>query len=364
MSIINDLGDAYHEHLYRYWSGITGKITDTTNACISDAFLGLSLINKEIIVGWLGLVSYRMFTASPEEIWDAPVTALATFASVVGVSVGTYFANYLRTPLEKELGLEINRVDAAQELEYIIQQLNLHADSEELDFSRVNEEVNKSIDDVIVKIKGYSVGHSKKVKKSLFSRWLLREGMGGMLNPFIPELVVTCDLFPEIIAHEKAHLMGYAREAEAQLLGYMAMLESDNPSLKYLAYRHRLDLMLDMTFIVNDGKILRGRNEMVDYLESIGLNPRTANEFRSRENYLEQEFAKIGWYSRFKRKIIPTLVRCAYKLRKRKAPIGDVTGRDLFLKATGQGSTVIAYSSKPYAMISAYDPPKIGQFPL
>ncbi|ODS56189.1 MAG: hypothetical protein ABS36_07205 [Acidobacteria bacterium SCN 69-37] len=63
-------------------------------------------------------------------------------------------------------------------------------------------------------------------------------GINGMLNPLVLESIVQADLLPFergfVLAHEWAHLAGYADEAEASAVGWLACMKGD-PALAYSA---------------------------------------------------------------------------------------------------------------------------------
>lgn len=79
----------------------------------------------------------------------------------------------------------------------------------------------------------------KSVKPSLYSKLLTYMGYSGYLNPFTNEAQVNRKMIgysvPITVCHEIAHQMGYAAEEEANYLGYLAALKTDNPYFKYSA---------------------------------------------------------------------------------------------------------------------------------
>ncbi len=87
--------------------------------------------------------------------------------------------------------------------------------------------------------------HSPSVKSSLFSYPGLYIGFGGYYNPFTGEAQVnTMDpLFgqPFTTCHEMGHQLGYAKENEANFIGFLAARSSPDPAFRYSVY---LDLYL------------------------------------------------------------------------------------------------------------------------
>ncbi len=78
---------------------------------------------------------------------------------------------------------------------------------------------------------------NKKVKKSLFSLPLTFMGFSGYLNPFTNEAQVNYKVpkykLPAIATHEIAHQLGYAKESEANFIGYLAAMHSEDLLLRY-----------------------------------------------------------------------------------------------------------------------------------
>ena len=80
-------------------------------------------------------------------------------------------------------------------------------------------------------------------KRSLFSPFYRASGVSGMLGPFFLETLLNPDLTgperPAVLAHEWAHLSGYAPESDASFVGLLAALRA-GPAAEYSAW---LDLV-------------------------------------------------------------------------------------------------------------------------
>jgi hypothetical protein len=68
-------------------------------------------------------------------------------------------------------------------------------------------------------------------KRSLVTWYFRKAGIDGMTDPFFLEIIVNPDLLPFerpfTLAHEWAHLAGYADEAEASAIGWSACMLGD-----------------------------------------------------------------------------------------------------------------------------------------
>jgi Protein of unknown function (DUF3810) len=86
---------------------------------------------------------------------------------------------------------------------------------------------------------------TRSVKRSLFGFLGNYLGFQGYYNPFTGEAQVntTVPLFlqPNIVCHEMAHQAGYAKENEANFVGYLSGRRSPNPCFRYSVY---FDLLL------------------------------------------------------------------------------------------------------------------------
>lgn len=87
------------------------------------------------------------------------------------------------------------------------------------------------------------------VKNSLFSTPLSYMGFSGYINPFTLEAQINKNIpkihVPTTICHEIAHQMGYSAENEANFIGIMATIHSENNLVSYsgntLALRYLLN---------------------------------------------------------------------------------------------------------------------------
>lgn len=80
----------------------------------------------------------------------------------------------------------------------------------------------------------------KSVKKSLFSLPLTYMGFAGYLNPFTNEAQVNYLIpknnFAATTCHEIAHQLGIASENEANFVGFLAAINSNDEYLNYSGY--------------------------------------------------------------------------------------------------------------------------------
>jgi hypothetical protein len=82
--------------------------------------------------------------------------------------------------------------------------------------------------------------HSPAIKPSVFSYLGNYLGFSGYYNPFSGEAQVNTTvpvyIQPFTTCHEIGHQLGYAKENEANFVGYLSGSASDNPAFKYSVY--------------------------------------------------------------------------------------------------------------------------------
>ena len=84
----------------------------------------------------------------------------------------------------------------------------------------------------------------KSLRLSRLTSWA---GVSGFYIPFTGEVTFNADVpafdLPMVIAHHKAHQRGYAREDEANFIGYIACVNSTEPYVRYSGYLYGLKVL-------------------------------------------------------------------------------------------------------------------------
>ncbi|WP_347217174.1 DUF3810 domain-containing protein [Chryseobacterium sp.] len=92
------------------------------------------------------------------------------------------------------------------------------------------------------------------IKPSLFKKVMNFTGILGYYNPFTAEAQYNSELphtfIPFTTAHESSHQLGFAREQEANFIGYLMGIHSDNTELRYSTEYFTLKSLL--RFIVEE----------------------------------------------------------------------------------------------------------------
>jgi hypothetical protein len=153
--------------------------------------------------------------------------------------------NYEREPLASKLDYDEQRLtgEALRRLRRVSVE-NLNAQSAEhygppVEEAVWREHLHASFDETVIGL-GNSRGIAAAVPKtSLLNFYLRAAGIEGFINPFGHEVILDSEIFPFekpfLLAHEWAHLAGFADESEASFVGLLACLRSDVPTLRYSA---------------------------------------------------------------------------------------------------------------------------------
>jgi hypothetical protein len=144
--------------------------------------------------------------------------------------------NYRRLPLERKLDWERARVTERAAIDLA----NTAAVSvnERFDSAHASRWDNASLERSFGEVqrvlgapRGAVPGKPKRSLLSFYFRWA---AIDGMTNPFFLEIILNPDLLPIerpfVVAHEWAHLAGYADESEANFVAWLTCLRGDMPA--------------------------------------------------------------------------------------------------------------------------------------
>lgn len=372
------LGEKYHKVVYSRAAGLTGKFTDSFDGPLTDIFLPFALYGKEPLILYLGYNILSQVSQKPVEGSISTAIALGLGSgTTVGITGSLYFFNYLRKPIQEKIGLQEKEFNPKDEVRFVISELNKRKDVPTLEYDELVPTVYKAVQEFTVKHDGYAIDTATKAKKSRFSRIMLNKARAiGLLNPFIHEVVIFTDYYPEAIAHEFAHLQGIPVETQAQLVGVLAQIESGHPYLEYLGYREWLTMLLSLhqkEWVKDEKDPEKATAILKERLEQMGLPQRIYNELLERAGYaieIESQYLGISWLVN---KIGSSIYHLSpedlktiwTKIGKKTPPhvmyllkypdrIVDEATRNMMLHLLGQESIERAYFTKPLALLHDY----------
>lgn len=161
--------------------------------------------------------------------------------------------NYNRPGVQHELGIKpelYSKDDLIQINELLLQKVNHSREQVEAgtgliyNFDSVIRITRKAVNRAALQMPFLSTSHIT-IKRSIW-QWLGNSGgFTGYYNPFTGEAQVNTDypafILPYVACHEVAHQAGYAKEMEANFVGYLFAVNAENPAFDYSVY---IDLFL------------------------------------------------------------------------------------------------------------------------
>jgi hypothetical protein len=148
--------------------------------------------------------------------------------------------NYRREPLEEKLTFAVGNVSsktARQLFERNIDELNRLSEPAHLQGWPPEPDLQGTLAKAFARTQrdfgAPRLAQPGNPKRTLLDWYLRRTGVAGMTDPFFLETLIARDLLPFersfVIAHEWAHLAGYADEGEANFVGWLTCLRSEPP---------------------------------------------------------------------------------------------------------------------------------------
>ena len=140
-----------------------------------------------------------------------------------------------------------------------------------------------------------------RVKATLFNPLADYVGFTGYFNPFTAEGQVRTDMpgleLPFVACHETAHMLGFASESEANLMGYLVATKSDNPYVRYSAYNEIFTYAQREQFV-----ILAQQKDSVRFMGAVAQN-------RARLDTLVKQDRKAvrNFFSRHRSSVAPIM---------------------------------------------------------
>ncbi|HKY03276.1 MAG TPA: DUF3810 family protein, partial [Blastocatellia bacterium] len=178
-------------------------------------------------------------------------TAAILFANTVFFAAAAFLLfealwglNYMRAPLASKLDFSEERF-SPQSLSGLkrvtVERLNLEAAQAHAGGWPGEDEwrdvLRGALDEVIVEL-GHPGGLKiARPKRSIIDFYMAASGVDGFMNPFGHEVILNAEALPIerpfLLAHEWAHLAGFADESEANFVALLACLRSPQSALRY-----------------------------------------------------------------------------------------------------------------------------------
>jgi Zn-dependent protease with chaperone function len=225
--------------LYAHVQPVVTSWSNGTSVSLFDLLIGALIVTLAVVTvrGGRRAVGTRSVVPLVHTI-----LALAAVTSVVYLwFVLAWGLNYGRPPLERQIGVDASRVHitavralaarAAGEVN------RLHGPAHAAGFPRAGEipaALVTALHDTERQLGRPGRVTPSRPKRTLLGVFFRSAGVDGMHAPFLFETLLNPHLTPPerpaVIAHEWAHLAGYAPESEASFVGLLTALRADAPS--------------------------------------------------------------------------------------------------------------------------------------
>ena len=214
---------------------------------------GVALFDVLLVGVVVGLPSWwvrALRRAAPGGRWRAVgQMSLNTFtlaAAAYLVFLLVWGFNYRREPLTAKLDYQSQRVNAPALTvlahEAVLRLNALHPQAHAQRWSELDElpaRLGAAFEQVQRDLGVHRTAVTGLPKPTLLTPYFARAGVDGMINPFSLEVLVNATVLPFerpfVVAHEWAHLAGYANESEASFVGWLTCL-SGNTASRYSAW--------------------------------------------------------------------------------------------------------------------------------
>ena len=284
----------YARGFYPRLQAIVTPISNRVPVALFDVVVVL-LVAAAIAI-WVRVIRQARKKARLRALWNGVASTVVLLAAVYLWFVIAWGFNYARPPLEEQMPFDAARItpDAVRTLaEHSIRRANQsYAAAHAAGFPSISDSP-KRLADALHQVES-EFGRPRSTvfarpKWTIFTPFYRASGVSGQLGPFALETLLNPDLTgPEreaTLAHEWAHLSGYAPESDASFIGLLAALRA-GPSAEYSAW---LDLVSE------SASQLQPVTQRV-VLQQLEAGPRQDQEaIRERLKKLVRPVERVAW---------------------------------------------------------------------
>lgn len=219
-----------------YSSGLYPRLQSLLTSASNVVPLALfDVLAVVVVVGWIGLLWWdlrrlRRSTVLTRLVWRSVTLGAALYVAFVMA----WGLNYRRVPLEATLDLRYDAVtpEAAERVARLtVAELNRLAPQRLPTDATIATALPTALAEVQARLGAPRAIVPGRPKRTLFDPYFRAASVDGMTDPFFLETLTLSTLLPVertiVIAHEWAHLAGYADEGEANFVGWLACLGGD-----------------------------------------------------------------------------------------------------------------------------------------
>lgn len=284
--------EGYALHCYPYLSAGLSAFSALFPFSVGDCFIVLG-------IGWIvGNLVYVLWKRQ-----NVKRVLLRTLEFCVWIYVWFYFAwgiNYFRFPFYERAGIEHARYNEENfrvflkdyvrglDSSYVLAgdtlagwYLEPFRHSAFIDSLNIERTVGAGYREIAPRFGLVRTRKDLKAKPMLWSRGMSRVGVSGYMGPFFSEFNINSEElsveYPFTYAHELAHRLGIAGEAEANLYAYWVCSHSDVPEVRFSGYFSILG------YVMGNARQLLTEDEYVELYK--GIRPGIISLYMVHRNY-------------------------------------------------------------------------------
>lgn len=243
--------DFYAESVFPVWSSISTRVMSVFPFSVGEGMivLGILFLTAFAAVGFLRLTVKKAW--SKKMFHSFSCTFSWIFLALVWVMTCNCFLLYHSSAFEDRYMEQVrsenySKAELAVLRDYIVVNANELAEQMERDadgYLIYKGDMNQAAVEAMQQVGtdyGRLQGYYPQPKEIYFSELLSQTYMMGYYFPFSMEANYNGTMYivnkPSVICHEFAHLKGFMQEDEANLIGYLACINSDDAFFRYSGY--------------------------------------------------------------------------------------------------------------------------------
>lgn len=266
----------YTERFYFALTGLLSPLTSAVPFSLSEIWLYLCVLAAS------GFGVQLLRRDAWQRSWRQMLLAVVLLVSWFYVAWG---CNYFRAPLAQQLGFARTpaALDSLTFRRYLEQSIALTNRAWQpvaaWHLSRLDSMLEHSYQRLFSDLSLALAPGRRRPKHLLVPAVLNYTLTSGIFSPFLHEIHLNSELLPVelpfVLAHEKAHQMGYARESEASFLGVLACLVSADSAVQYAGHLALLETFWARASQLHDADSLRRRVRPEVHADLIAVRQRS-----------------------------------------------------------------------------------------
>ena len=243
--------DFYAESVFPVWSSISTRVMSVFPFSVGEGMivLGILFLTAFAAVGFLRLTVKKAWSKKLFRGFSCAFSWI--FLALVWVMTCNCFLLYHSSAFEDRYMEQVrsenySKAELAVLRDYIVVNANELAEQMERDadgYLIYKGDMNQAAAEAMQRVGtdyGRLQGYYPQPKEIYFSELLSQTYMMGYYFPFSMEANYNGTMYivnkPSVICHEFAHLKGFMQEDEANLIGYLACINSDDAFFRYSGY--------------------------------------------------------------------------------------------------------------------------------